>query len=216
LTSAAHFDKLTYCGVSIGLQEESLQTSRRQAARTESPVSRRNFIKYGILTAAAVVAPLPVLSAPAPSRQSFRELMFYNLHTHEHLSVCYCRNGQYDPSALRKINYILRDHRSGEIKPIDARLLDLLHTLSGRLGAESPYHIISGYRSPATNTRLRRNSKGVASRSLHMKGKAIDIRVPGVSLSALRNAAVKMGRGGVGYYPKSDFVHVDTGRVRYW
>lgn len=193
-----------------------MQTSRRQAGRTESPVSRRNFLKCGILATAAVVAPYRAFSAPVPLRQVSREVAFYNLHTQERLSVCYCLNGRYDPAALKKINYILRDHRSGEIRPIDTRLLDLLHTLSGHLGTGSRYHIISGYRSPTTNRRLRRKSRGVASKSLHMAGKAIDIRVPGVRTSALHAAAVKLAVGGVGYYPKSDFVHVDTGPVRYW
>ncbi len=125
----------------------------------------------------------------------------------------------YQPDALKQIDHILRDFRANEIKPIDPVLLDLLHELGGTLETDQPFHIISGYRSPHTNTLLRERggaTTGVASRSLHMVGKAIDIRVPGVKLDHLRGAARSLKLGGVGYYPSSNFVHLDTGRVRYW
>lgn len=160
--------------------------------------------------------PVPAFSAIHAAKQKTRKLKFYNLHTHERLSVRYCLDGKYDPAALRRINHILRDHRSGEAKPIDTRLLDLLHALSGQFKTGSPFHIISGYRSPATNTKLRRKGRGVASKSMHLLGKAIDIRLPGVNTRALRDAAVEIEGGGVGYYAKSDFVHLDVGRVRFW
>ena len=191
-------------------------TSRDPSARTEGSIPRRKFIKYGLAAAAAVMTPLPALSALGSGKKKARQLSFYNLHTHERLSVCYCLDGKYDPVALKKINHILRDHRSGRIKPIDTRLLDLLHSLSGHFRTQKPFHIISGYRSPETNTKLRRNGRGVASKSMHMLGKAIDIRLPGVKTCDLRDAAIKTKGGGVGYYSKSDFVHVDIGRVRYW
>jgi uncharacterized protein YcbK (DUF882 family) len=117
------------------------------------------------------------------------------------------------------VNYILRDFRANLIKPIDPKLLDLLHELGGTLETDQPFHIISGYRSPQTNAMLRErggSSTGVASHSLHIDGKAIDIRVPGVRLAHLRNAATSLKIGGVGFYPDLDFVHVDVGRVRYW
>ena len=110
----------------------------------------------------------------------------------------------------------MRDHRSGEVKAIDTQLLELLHALALKTSPQAPFHVISGYRSPATNKKLRKKSTGVASRSLHMQGKAIDIRIPGFKTRKLRNVALKLKAGGVGYYAKSDFVHVDIGRVRYW
>ena len=191
-------------------------TSRDPAARTEGSISRRKFIKFGLAAAATVMTPLPALSALGSVKTKAKQLSFYNLHTHERLSACYCLDGKYDPAALKKIDYILRDHRSGDIKPIDTRLLDLLHSLSRHFKTEAPFHIISGYRSPKTNSRLRRNGRGVASKSMHMLGKAIDIRLPDVKTSVLRDTAIKIQGGGVGYYAKSDFVHVDVGRVRFW
>jgi uncharacterized protein YcbK (DUF882 family) len=146
-----------------------------------------------------------------------RALSFYNTHTGESEAVEYCRSGCLVPASLEKIDHILRDHRTGETKPIDARLLDLLHALRGKTDADAPFHIISGYRSPQTNASLRANGGGgVASHSLHLAGKAIDIRVPGVKLRDLYRAAVDLRGGGVGIYPESDFVHVDVGRVRTW
>jgi uncharacterized protein YcbK (DUF882 family) len=117
---------------------------------------------------------------------------------------------------MAAINHVMRDHRSGESHAIDPRLLDQLHQLKGLVSASAPFQIISGYRSPITNAALRENSSGVASRSLHMDGRAIDIRVGGVDLARLRDAAIGMAAGGVGYYEASNFIHVDTGRVRRW
>jgi uncharacterized protein YcbK (DUF882 family) len=148
-----------------------------------------------------------------------RELSFCNTHTLENLTALYCCAGRYEPAMLAKIDHILRDHRANEVKAIDVGLLDLLHRLGATLQTSAPYHIISGYRSPVTNASLRANGgthTGVASKSLHMVGKAIDIRVPDVPLKELRQAAVSLKGGGVGYYPDLNFVHVDVGRVRYW
>ena len=143
-------------------------------------------------------------------------MAFYNTHTGENVKTAYWFNGNYLPDGLEEINLILRDHRTGEIKSIDPRLLDLLFTLRGELETNEPFHLISGYRSAATNALLRSISDGIATNSLHLDGKAADIRVPGIAVSALRQAAVALQGGGVGYYPRSDFVHVDIGRVRYW
>jgi uncharacterized protein YcbK (DUF882 family) len=165
------------------------------------------------LTRLPVLASDGSLEAPLPPDRS---LSFYNIHTGESATVEYCREGRLLPDALAKIDHILRDHRTGEIKPIDVRLLDLLHTLARRLGIDKPYHVISGYRSPKTNEHLRAHGDGVAAGSLHLAGKAIDVRVPGLALRDLYRAAVKLGWGGVGIYPASDFVHLDVGRVRTW
>ena len=177
---------------------------------------RRDFLKMGFMVTGAVLNPFSVQAAFDSRPQKVKTLTFYNAHTDERLHVGFFRNGKYDASALTKINYILRDHRNGEIKAIDVKLLELLHAISNKTSHQAPFHIISGYRSPATNKSLRKKSTGVASKSLHMLGKAIDFRIPGFSTRQLRNVARKMKCGGVGYYPKSDFVHVDTGRVRFW
>ena len=145
-----------------------------------------------------------------------RSLSFYNTHTGEKLTVIYRRHGKYIPESLEKINTILRDHRSGDIHPIDPKLMDYLYDLQTKVGNHGGVHIISGYRSPETNRKLRRNSKAVAQGSLHMQGKALDFRLPGTDTAELRDAARKMKRGGVGYYKKSDFIQIDTGRVRHW
>jgi uncharacterized protein YcbK (DUF882 family) len=143
-------------------------------------------------------------------------LAFYNTHTGESLKTVYWLDGNYLPAAAEEINLILRDHRTGEINSIDPRLLDLLFELRTDLETTRPFYIISGYRSAATNALLRTASDGIATNSLHIHGQAADIRLPGLALSALRRAAVALKAGGVGYYPRSDFVHVDVGRVRYW
>jgi len=185
-------------------------------------MNRRRFLGYGAAAAAAALVPARAHGAVAgagEAKKIERVLSFFNTHTGERLHTAYCCNGQYEPDALREVNHILRDFRANEIKPIDPKLLDLLHELSGTLETDQPYHIISGYRSPHTNAMLRQRGgeqTGVASSSLHMVGKAIDIRVPGVKLEHLREAARSLKLGGVGYYPSSNFVHVDTGRVRYW
>ena len=145
-----------------------------------------------------------------------RSLSFYNLHTGESLKTVYFQDGQYIPEALRDINYILRDFRRNEVKRIDPNLLDLLARLHERLYTTDSFDIISGYRSPKTNAMLHARSEGVAVRSLHLEGKAIDISVPSRSLKQVRRAAILLFGGGVGYYPRSGFVHVDTGRIRYW
>ena len=148
--------------------------------------------------------------------ESRRSLSFYNVHTAENLSVCYHENGTYQPEALEKINYLLRDFRTDEIMPIDTHLLDLLYSIRCQTGKDDPFHVISGYRSPKTNAMLRRVTKGVAKSSYHTKGKAIDIRLPGYATRRLRNLCVDLHGGGVGYYSRSDFVHIDTGKFRTW
>ncbi|HLH76077.1 MAG TPA: YcbK family protein [Candidatus Binataceae bacterium] len=182
-----------------------------------SELSRRRLLAIGGTLAGWALMPQGrALAALQVALPRTRELRFYNLHTGERLSAVYCERGGYIKAALAEINYILRDFRANQVKPIDPRLLDLLYGLNRRLDTRQPFAVISGYRSPATNAMLAARSEGVAVHSLHMVGQAIDIRVPGRGLSELRRAATSLKLGGVGYYPASDFVHVDVGRVRYW
>ena len=145
-----------------------------------------------------------------------RRLSFYNIHTGESLDTAYWANGAYIEESLAGIDHVLRDFRTNEIMAMDRRLLDLLHVIKTTLGGTLPFHVISGYRSPATNTHLAATTNGVARKSLHMKGQAADVFLPGNALSTLHKAALDLKRGGVGYYPHSNFVHVDVGRVRSW
>ena len=144
-----------------------------------------------------------------------RTLALHNLHTGEALDTAYWADGRYLPEALRRIGWLLRDHRTDDVHPIDPRLLDLLVELQGRLQV-SRFEVLSGYRSPATNAMLASLSDGVAQNSFHLQGRAIDIRVPGRRLKNVRAAAMSLHGGGVGYYPQSDFVHIDTGPIRHW
>jgi uncharacterized protein YcbK (DUF882 family) len=173
-------------------------------------MSRRRLL-LGL--AAAVPA---AWAAPSQAAAQPRVLRFAHLHTGERLQVEYFENGIYLPDALSEVNHLLRDFRTGDVAQIDPALLDVLHGLATRTGSSQPFEVISGYRSPATNAALRAHSSGVASGSLHMQGRAIDIRLADVALPHLRDAALQLQLGGVGYYPGSDFVHVDTGRVRHW
>jgi uncharacterized protein YcbK (DUF882 family) len=144
------------------------------------------------------------------------QLSLVNLHTGEKLAATYFEAGRYVPDALAALDWVLRDHRTGEVHPMAPGLLDLVAGLAGQVGRPDAVQVISGYRSSASNAALHANSSGVATRSLHMQGMPMDIRIPGVSLARLRDTAVALGRGGVGYYPGSDFVHVDVGKVRHW
>jgi uncharacterized protein YcbK (DUF882 family) len=196
---------------------ETVRTQATHFRLTDSThISRRRFLKLGTLMAAGLAMPKVLYATPRPDERGERLLKFYNTHTRERLEVCYCRDGHYDQDALKAVNTIFRDHRTDEKHPIDLRLLDLLHDIRAKVGHDSCLHIISGYRSPATNAMLRHRSSGVARKSLHMQGFAADIRIPGIRTRALRKIALAMQQGGVGYYPKSDFVHVDIGRVRTW
>lgn len=176
-----------------------------------SGFSRRRFLQTiagGALTCAAS----PVLANFVESRA----LSFVHTHTGESFNIPYFRSGSYDQGALARAAYALRDFRSGDVHGIDPMLLDTLFELQVRNGHDKPYQVISAYRSPVTNANLAKKSSGVATKSLHMQGKAIDIRVSGVSTKKLRDLALAMRRGGVGYYHDSNFLHLDTGRVRSW
>jgi len=180
--------------------------------------ARRLFLRrsaqWGVLGAAG---PLAARTAFASSASGERSLAFDHTHTREKLSLVYAAGGEYVTQALAKLNHFLRDHYSGDVGVIDPQLFDLLHRVKTELGAREPFQVISGYRCPATNNNLHNTrGGGVATHSLHMDGKAIDIRIPGVPLAELRDAALSLRAGGVGYYPREQFVHVDTGRVRTW
>jgi uncharacterized protein YcbK (DUF882 family) len=161
-----------------------------------------------------------MLSTPALARvkrESERVLSLHHLHTDERISVTYRVGDAYQRGALAKLNHFLRDHRTGDTIAMDPQLFDLLYDVKVSLGdPHATYEIISAYRSPRTNAMLRRAGRGVARNSLHLKGQAIDVRFPDYPTRRIRDAALKVGRGGVGYYRKSDFVHVDTGQVRRW
>ncbi len=174
-------------------------------------IERRALLRGG--AASLLLASTPGL---ALASQAVRKLKFENLHTGERLATEYCVDGCYQPGALEAVNHILRDHRTGEVHAIDPHLLDLLHDLNAKLETNEAFQVISGYRSPQTNAMLHERSSGVASKSLHPQGKAIDIRVPGRALNIVHANALSLARGGVGFYPTSDFVHVDVGRVRRW
>jgi uncharacterized protein YcbK (DUF882 family) len=192
--------------------------SRRGSGKEATGFCRRSFMKVMAASVVVALTPKRLLAGThllIPKRKE-RALAFYNLHTGESLKAVYWAEGYYVPDVLNEVNYLLRDFRAGEIKPISTRLLDLLYGLNHRLESDVPFHVISGYRTPKTNAILRKRSKGVAKKSLHMEGKAVDIRLPGCELKALRRAAMQLQMGGVGYYPRSCFVHVDVGAVRYW
>lgn len=168
-----------------------------------------------LLLQALALAPFGFSRVSAANTAAERALAFRHTHTGERLEIAYFARGEYLPAALARIDWLLRDFRTGDAHRMDARLLDLLHALCASCGG-GEFEIISGYRSPRTNAQLRAVSGGVAERSLHLEGRAIDVRLAGLPTARLRDAALALAAGGVGYYPKSDFVHLDTGRVRRW
>ena len=176
-------------------------------------MNRRQFMSAVAFNAAALALAAPVL---ALATQAPRSLSFYHTHTGEKLDIQYGEVGQYDTKALAEIDQFLKDFRTGEVHPIDPHLLDQLASIGDNFGNQGTFEVISGFRSPKTNQQLRSNSSKVAKRSLHMKGQAIDVRLTGVRIKKLQQCALQLQCGGVGYYPKSNFIHLDTGRVRYW
>jgi uncharacterized protein YcbK (DUF882 family) len=197
---------------------ETMKDKLNQSIQTQE-LNRRGFLRLGAGVTAGLMA-TPLLAAPIKGQavSGERSISLYNLHNGESLKTVYWQDGVYIPEAMKRINYILRDRRNGEVEHMDPRLIDLLAQLYAKVDGKKPFHVISGYRSPNTNSYLRKVSAGggVAKKSLHMQGRAIDIRLPKVSVKHLHNAAVHMKKGGVGYYPNDGFIHVDTGRVRYW
>jgi uncharacterized protein YcbK (DUF882 family) len=174
------------------------------------PLDRRRFVR-GL--GGLVLAPFATAYAIPPDRRS---LSFVHTHTGETLATVYFQDGNYLAPSLEHVNHFLRDFRTNEVHSIDPGLLDILFNLQVRAHHAGPFEVISGYRSPQTNAALRSKSSAVAEHSLHMEGRAIDIRLRGFPTASLRDIAIALHRGGVGFYAVSNFVHVDTGRVRFW
>lgn len=212
-----------------------MRSFRKHGDLFVDPCSRRSFLKLGIFGAALLALPYKAFAsleeAPAPElitpgwREETglilepceeRRLHLYSTNTGETFNRVYWADGDYIPEALEEINYLLRDYRANLIKEIDPNLLDLLYNLNQKLECDSPYHVISGYRSPKTNAVLRKRNRKVARNSLHMAGMAVDLRVPDLHVKNICNAALEMRGGGVGYYARRGFVHLDVGDVRTW
>ncbi len=184
---------------------------------TNSPSTRRRFLRHSAVHLAAAGALPGIAKSARASSPGTRALAFSHTHTQERIDLVYARDRDYVPAALGSLNHFLRDHYTGEVGTIDPRMFDLLHEVQSAFGGRRTFEVISGYRGPATNARLRRAAAGgVAPHSLHLEGRAIDVRLPGVPLAELRDAALSLRGGGVGYYPREQFVHIDTGRVRSW
>ncbi len=185
-------------------------------------ISRRLSVAGAMLFLIAPSGPR-AQSRGASSPQSFSQkgqdhlLLLYNTHTGERIELVYRRGDQFIPGALAKLDYFLRDHRTGDVRHFDPRLYDILSDLASSIGKPGgEIDIVCGYRTSSTNESLRAHTTGVAKNSLHIQAEAIDLRMPGIDTLKLRKAALALRRGGVGYYPHSDFIHVDTGRVRQW
>lgn len=179
--------------------------------RDQPPPARRDFLKRA---GAALIAIAPMAAWARGSE--CRSLSFLHTHTGETLSCVYYQEGGYESATLARVNHFLRDFRTDEVHVIDPGVLDILFAVRLRADRDDPFHVISGYRSQRTNAWLHSRSSGVARHSLHMEGRAIDVRLPGFPTRRLRDIGLAMRRGGVGYYPASDFVHLDTGRIRFW
>ncbi len=184
--------------------------------------ARRRFLRHGARLAAVSVAPALHGSARAalatsPNTPGARSLSMSNTHTGERIDLVYAVGERYVPQSLMSLNHFLRDHYTGEVGRIDPQVFDLLHSVQRELGSDGAFEVISGYRCPATNSRLHlTRGGGVAPHSLHMEGRAIDVRLPGVALADLRDAALSLRGGGVGFYAREQFVHIDNGRIRHW
>ena len=188
------------------------------ASAPHGTFSRRGFVTAALGGAAALATTtlLPGFAFAAQGLPATRSLAFRSLHTGEEVGATYVRDGRFHAEGVKLLNHVLRDWRSGEVWDMDPQLFDLLYALRQRLDSSAPFELISGYRSPQTNATLASNSNGVAKRSLHMEGRAIDVRLHRCSCSTLRDLALAVQKGGVGYYRRSDFVHLDTGRFRTW
>ncbi len=189
---------------------------RVQHTLSSSHWTRRSFLVGLTAASATLVGTAGGTARASTAPAATRELAFHSLHTGEELQATYLKNGRLVPEAFGKINEILRDWRTDEVYEMDRGLLDFLSALRGRIGSEAPFHVISAYRSPKTNAKLASKSNGVAKRSLHMRGMAIDISLPGCPLGRLHKEALALRAGGVGLYSGSGFIHIDTGRVRQW
>lgn len=195
-------------------------TSQTDGHSPAPVLNRRKFLGLGALAAASTVITTSVIN-PASAAilkgdGGARKISFRNSHTGETFSGVYRVGNKYLPDAFDRINIVLRDFRTDELFPIDPRAIDIIYAVHQQTQSAEPYEILSGYRCPKTNAMLRGNSGGVAKNSLHMTGQAIDLRLPGFNTKRIRDLAISLRAGGVGYYPRSNFVHMDTGDVRTW
>lgn len=174
-------------------------------------LSRRQVLHMGSLLLATGLSP-----SLGWSHHVKRSLTLHNALTGENLKVEYWVKGEFVPDALKALNHFLRDPHNGKVTEIDPKLFHFIHNIARKLETEDTINIISGYRSPTTNDRLRRRNSAAAKGSFHVKGKAVDIRIPGRSAKSVRRVALDLRQGGVGYYPRSRYVHIDTGPVRSW
>jgi uncharacterized protein YcbK (DUF882 family) len=196
--------------------EGSCDNDKKMIEAQNVRIDRRTFLGLGIITAASCLIPGETIASVNNLLEPERRLCLLNLHTKEDINIAYWKNGKYIPDALNQLNYIFRDHYNGLVNQIDTDLFDFLFAIQQKIQSSEPFHLISGYRSKKTNERLRKHNRNAARKSLHIYGKAADIRLPDHKLKILRSAAYQLKGGGVGYYPKSNFVHVDVGRVRFW
>jgi uncharacterized protein YcbK (DUF882 family) len=179
--------------------------------------TRRSLLAVSLRAAAGTLLVPGAPALGAESRATLGRLTLYNIHTRESLTACYQDDaGRHDGAALEALNRVLRCHFSGEVSPIDLRVIEFLTAVDRRLGGEREIHVISGFRSSSYNAWLMRRGSGVSPHSLHLTGRAIDVRFPGLPLDRVHRVALALGRGGVGYYPASNFVHLDSGPVRSW
>ena len=195
---------------------EAVKTAEELLGGEVHRIDRRDMLKLGLAGIVGSLVPLlPAKSALASNDGSWRVNLHHG-HTGERFDDVYRVGDKYLPDAFERLNYFMRDFRTREAFPMDPRVIDIISIIQSKTPVKKPLEVLSGYRSPKTNAMLRRASTGVAKNSFHMYGQAIDIRLPGYSTKKLRNIAKALRAGGVGYYPRSGFVHVDTGNVRSW
>lgn len=178
-------------------------------------LNRRDFLRQAGCLGAASIAGLPATRAMASVTED-KTLRLYNIHTGEYLTTTFWADGQYQDGEIQALDLLLRDHRANQAMAMQRELYEKMYHLQELFNSREPLYVVSGYRAPATNQGLRQASDGVAENSLHMQGRAVDLRIPGVSHRDLHQAALAMRSGGVGYYPRSGYIHIDTGRVRSW
>ena len=199
------------------LEDTRVLVSPDDTENGKLPVDRREVLSMGLVGLLAAIVPLlPSRNAYAATNFDSWRVSFRHSHTGETFNDVYRVGDRYLPEAFEKLNYVLRDFRTNQVFPMDPRALDIISIIQRKSRTSRPLEVLSGYRSPKTNAMLRHDSGGVAKNSLHMYGQAIDIRMPGYNTSRLRKVAMDLRAGGVGYYPRSNFVHVDTGQVRSW
>ena len=186
-----------------------------QPFATSGIITRRTFLKASSMAAAGSLL-LQGSPARAANFGSERTLRFHNVHTDEELAIRCCPEKDYDRETRLRFSSLLRDHHADEVREMDPALIDIFFAISAFTGATGPFKILSGYRSPETNSWLRGFHSGVAEHSMHIEGKAVDIRMDEISTRELRSVGLALAMGGVGYYPRSNFVHLDTGSIRHW